>query len=129
MNCLLVANTREKIDQEIISLLRTHHVDYEMVDDSYTAIQKAHENLYDVVVLNAEETGGHIDSALRILKECNPRVRIIVRTEENSIDLELAVRKANIFYYHLNSFGAQEITAALSSALEFNVNRLDSLIV
>lgn len=126
MNCLLITSLPENVDQDIVRFLQNHHVDFDTANDQLIGIQKAHQSIYDVVILNAEGCGYHIDSAIRILKECNPQVRIIVRTEANSRELETAVRKENIFYYHVNSFGLQEITSALSSALELNKKRQDS---
>jgi DNA-binding response OmpR family regulator len=126
MNCLLITCLADNIDQDIVHFLQMHNVDFDTANDQLTAIQKAHQNLYDVVVLNAESSAYHIDSAIRILKDCNPQVRIIVRTEANSRELETAVRKENIYYYHVNSFGLQEITTALSSALDLNKKRQDS---
>ncbi len=118
MNCLLITNPVETTDQEIFSFLHNHHVEYDTASDSMAAIQKAHQHLFDVVVLSAGKTERQIDRAIRVLKQCNPRVRILVRTDTNSRELESKVRKENIFYYHLNSFGNQEFTTALSSALD-----------
>ncbi len=124
MNCLLVTAKPEKADIDIINFLQRHRVEYDTAADQLSAIQKAHQNVYDVVVLHAE-TGGQVNSAIRILKDCNPQVRIIVCAEHNSRDLETAVRKENIFYYHVNSFGPQEITTALGYALGLINKRQD----
>jgi DNA-binding response OmpR family regulator len=126
MNCLLITSFSENVDQDIVRFLQAQHVDFDTATDQLIGIQKAQQSLYDVVILNAEGSGYHIDCAIRILKECNPQVRIIVRTEANSRELETTVRKENIYYYHVNSFGLQEITTALSSALDLNKKRQDS---
>lgn len=125
MNCLLITNVPEQADPEIISYLQRHQVDYETAADQMIAIQKAHQSVYDVVVLHAENCP-QVDRAIRILKDCNPQVRIIVRAGHNSRDLETAVRKENIFYYHVDSFGPQEITAALGYALGLSKKRQDA---
>ena len=118
MNCLLITNPVENKDHEILSFLASHHIEYDTASDSMMAIQKAHQNMFDVVVLNAEKTESQIERAIRILKQCNPKVRILVRTDTNSRELESKIRQENIFYYHLNSFGDNEFTVALGSALE-----------
>ncbi len=116
MNCLLVKSRPEAGDQEIVSFLRRHQVEVDTAEDQWSAVHKAHRTHYDVVILNAEKQSP-IDGAIRLLQDCNPKVRIIVRAEDNSRDLESAVRKEKIFYYHLNSFDTKDITTALSYAL------------
>ena len=118
MNLLLITKP-EQNRAELLSFLSSHHVNFDTADDQLLGIQKAYQSLYDVVVLDAEGSY-HIDKAIRILKECNPKVRIIVRADLNSRELEIKIRKENIFYYHVNSFGNQEFTSALSSALELD---------
>jgi len=119
MNVLFVIKPEQnKID--LLTFLRRNKIDFDTADNQLLGIQKAHESMYDVVVLDAEKGAYEIDKAIRIFKECNPKVRIIVRTELNTRELETQVRKESIYYYHVNSFGNQEFTSALSSALELN---------
>ncbi|MBN1466308.1 response regulator [candidate division KSB1 bacterium] len=118
MNCLLIT----KPDQnrtDLVSFLQRNGVEFDMTDDALLAIEKAHENRYDVVVMDAGD--GLIDRTIRILKECNPAIRIIVRTDLNSRELEMLIRKESIFYYHVNSFGIQDVTSALGAALELEI--------
>lgn len=119
MNLLLITKA-EQNKAELLSFLNMNHIEFDTAEDQLIGIQKAYQSRYDVVVLDAEEGRYHIDKAIRILKDCNPKVRIIVRTEANTRELEIRVRKENIFYYHVNSFGNQEFTSALSSALELD---------
>ena len=98
MNCLLITNPVENKDQEILSFLANHHIEYDTA--------------------SAEKTESQIERAIRILKQYNPKVRILVRTDTNSRELESKIRQENIYYYHLNSFGNNEFTVALGSALE-----------
>ncbi len=121
MNLLLITKA-ERNKSDLMSFLKNHQIDFDLAEDQLIGIQKAYQIQYDVVVLDAEEERYHIDKAIRILKERNPKVRIIVRTELNTRELEIKVRKENIFYYHVNSFGNQEFTTALSSALELDKN-------
>jgi DNA-binding response OmpR family regulator len=117
---LLLITKSEQNRPELLSFLTSNQINFDTAEDQLVGIQKAYQSQYDVVVLDAEEGSYHIDKAIRILKDCNPKVRIIVRTELNTRELEIKVRKENIFYYHVNSFGNQEFTSALSSALELD---------
>lgn len=119
MNVLFITKAQQN-KSDIDSFLQTNRVEFDMTDDQLIGIQKAHQSKFDVVVMDAELNNDQIDKAIRIFKNCNPNVRIIVRTDINSRELEILVRKEHIFYYHLNSFGNQELQSALSSALELN---------
>ena len=119
MNCLLITKAKQN-KNEVLSFLQSNRIEFDITENQLIGIQKAHEKVFDVVVLDAEESSGLIDRAIRILKECNPNVRIIVRTDMNSRELEMLVRKESVFYYHVNSFGNQEFTSALGAALELN---------
>ena len=119
MNVLFITKAQQN-KSDIDSFLQTNRVEFDMTDDQLIGIQKAHQSKFDVVVMDAELNNDQIDKAIRIFKNCNPNVRIIVRTDINSRELEILVRKEHIFYYHLNSFGNQEFQSALSSALELN---------
>ncbi|MBN1478732.1 hypothetical protein EH223_17370 [candidate division KSB1 bacterium] len=117
MNVLLITKTHST-ETDLVNFLQLNQVNFDIADNELVGIQKAHQNTFDIVVMDADESDQQIDQAIRILKDCNPKVRIIVRTDANSRDLECQVRKESIFYYHVNSFGNQEFTSALSSALE-----------
>jgi len=119
MNCLLITKSGQN-EAEIIPFLRVNDVDYVLTHDQLFGIEKAHEYTFDVVVVDMLDNGFQIDKTIRILKDCNPHVRIIVRTDYNSRELETLVRKESVFYYHVNSFGNQDFTSALSAALELN---------
>ncbi|MDZ7316836.1 MAG: response regulator [candidate division KSB1 bacterium] len=117
MNCLLISHKLERNQDELIAFLRRHHVEVDTAEDQWNGLHKAHQKQYDVVVLDAESVGDPIDGAIRLLRDCNPMVRIIVQAEKNSRDLEAAARKEKIFFYHVTSFGKKEIKTALSYAL------------
>ena len=119
MNCLFIMN-ESSCSPEVVSYLSNNDVVYEIADDQLCGIQKAQETRYDVIILDVSELNFHIDNAIRIIKECNPNARIIVRTDQNSKELEAKVRKEKIFYYHVTSFGINDFTTALASALQLN---------
>jgi DNA-binding NtrC family response regulator len=73
---------------------------------------------FDVIILDAEIQGMQIDRFIHILKEIDPVVKIIVKTRQNSKMLEAKIRKEKIFYYHVDSFGADDLKLAIRSALK-----------
>ncbi len=72
----------------------------------------------DVVILAADmpEMQGH--EVVPIIKALAPRLPVIITAPENSQELEVKVRQASIFYYHVKSFGLEELDLAVQNALE-----------
>lgn len=58
---------------------------------------------------------GH--EAISIIKSMNRELPIIVTTDENNPELESRVRQMGIFYYHVKSFGMDELMLAISNAM------------
>lgn len=127
MSCLLLTDGAKQIDQMLMEFLNSYKIEFETASDQLTAIQLAHYTKYDVVILNAADLGQHIERAIHIFKECNPKVKIIVWTQKNSRDLETKVRKESIYYYHVESFGFQDLISALISALKLPVANPQSI--
>ncbi len=117
MHCLLITNPHKETSRELLDLLRARSVPFETITDPLVGIQKVQEEHFDVVVLDAKAPGIKVDRAIKLLKGCDPMARIIVRTEANSRRLESKVRKEQIYYYHVDSFGAQDLALAITTAL------------
>jgi DNA-binding NtrC family response regulator len=58
---------------------------------------------------------GH--EAISIIKSMYHELPIIVTTDENNPELESRIRQMGIFYYHVKSFGMDELMLAISSAI------------
>lgn len=70
----------------------------------------------DVLVLNAsllEEEGYELIS---VIKNMERNLPIIVCAEANTPELESRIRQQRIFYYHIKSFGVQDLEMAISNA-------------
>ena len=121
MTCLFLLN-ESFCKPEVISYLSMNHIQYEIVTDQLLAIEKAQETKFDVIVLDVFALNFQIDNVIRIFRECNPNSRIIVRTSQNSKELEAKLKKEKIYFYHVESFGIQDFTTALASALQINTS-------
>ena len=106
----------------LLDFLQSNRISFEILPDLVSGLQKAQEQHYDVILMDTRSHGIKIDRAIRLLKVFDPQVRIIVQTDENSRRLEARVRREQIYYYHLNSFGADDLATAVITALA-SVNR------
>lgn len=55
--------------------------------------------------------------AISIIKSLRRDLPIIVTTEENNPELESSIRQKGIFYYHVKSFGMDELMLAIANAM------------
>jgi DNA-binding NtrC family response regulator len=55
--------------------------------------------------------------SISIIKGLSRNLPIIVTTEENNPEQESSIRHQGIFYYHVQSFGMEELMLAISNAL------------
>lgn len=74
--------------------------------------QKVHVLVMD---LSLPENMGH--EAISIIKSMYRDLPVIVTTDENNLELESRVRQMGIFYYHVKSFGPDELMLAIASAM------------
>ncbi len=120
MNCLIIAKPKNATTRALEFFLRKNQVAYETVHDLLTGIQKAQVFYYDLIILYTKSNDVHIDREIRLLKGFNPLARIIVNTDSNSRALETAVRKEQVFYYHVNTLGINVLRKAVKTALQLN---------
>ena len=76
----------------------------------------------DALVLDAsllEEDCGFIS----IIKGIEKDLPIIICAESNTPELESKIRKQKIFYYHIKSFGKEDLEMALSNAINGLLNK------
>ena len=86
----------------------------ENIKDVFLALQCEKINVLVMDVCLPEEMGCE---AISIIKSMYDRLPIIVTTDENNPELEGSVRQMGIFYYHVKSFGMDELMLAISNAM------------
>lgn len=84
------------------------------IKDLFLALQD--EKIHVLVMdLSLPEKMGY--EAISIIKSMYRNLPIIVTTDENNPELESRVRQMGIFYYHVKSFGMDELELAIASAV------------
>lgn len=56
--------------------------------------------------------------AIAIIKGLYRKLPIIITADENNPEQESRIRQKGIFYYHVKSFGMEELMLAISNAME-----------
>ena len=117
-NLLLIANPDDMCIKQLTSFINEQGYCLAVESELGMAIQYAQHNSFDVIVIDTKMQGMKIDRAIRILKDLDPKVKVIVKTDTNSKELEAEIRKEKVYYYHLDSFGINDLKMAIQSALQ-----------
>jgi DNA-binding NtrC family response regulator len=72
----------------------------------------------DVLIIDVEMPEMKSYEAIPLIKGMDPNLPIIMTAEENSPELESQVRHHGVFYYHLKSFGFEELKLAVENAIK-----------
>lgn len=69
-----------------------------------------------IINVNLPEIKGY--EAVPIIKTIDPKIKVIVTADENTKELEAKVREQDVFYYHIKSFGHDELKLAVYDAIK-----------
>ena len=77
------------------------------------AVERIKDVKFDCVVMdvNLPKIRGY--DAVSILKALDSKIKIVMTSEKNDMELETEVRKQDISYYHIKSFDRQELVEAV----------------
>ena len=82
--------------------------------DLIMTLQKQKVNVLVMDICLPEDMGFE---AISIIKGLGQKLPIIITAAENNPEQESRVRKEGIFYYHVKSFGVDELMLAISNAM------------
>ncbi|MGD8252914.1 MAG: response regulator [Syntrophobacterales bacterium] len=114
---LLIAEPGKDLSATLASWLSEKGYRVKQVDtikDVLLTVQgeKIHALLMDVCLPESMGT-----EAISIIKGLRRDLPIIVTTDENNPQLESSIRQKGIFYYHVKSFGIDELMLAINNAM------------
>lgn len=120
---LLVIDPDPRARKALTESLRAVSDGVDAVRNLSEAIKKIPGGGFSCLVMDVDlpEMKGY--EAVSVLKNLDPGLKIIMTTARNSKKLEARVRREDIFYYFIKSFGAEELRLAVQSA--FNQNKED----
>jgi len=116
-NLLLISNRNDTNARRLETYFRGKGCGVEIQHDIGEAIPRVQEMRFDVIVAEANLKGMKVEKMIRILKGLDPKVKIIIRSGSNSRFLESRIRQEKVYYYHLDSFGIEELEMAVANAL------------
>jgi len=110
---ILIVDPDTEAARELSSLLVDEGYDVEASEGLTEAAERINNVKFDCIIMDVDlpEMKGY--KAIPILKAIDPKVQIIMTAVENTVELEVEVRKQDIFYYYIKSFEQEELKEAV----------------
>jgi DNA-binding NtrC family response regulator len=114
---LLIAERGCELAQGLCTWLEGQGHQYKTVDNFKDVLMTIQNEKVKVLVMDVRlpETMGY--EAISIIKGLDKKLPIIITADENNPEQESRIRQKGIFYYHVNSFGMDELMLAISNAM------------
>ncbi|MCJ7643540.1 MAG: response regulator [Candidatus Aminicenantes bacterium] len=118
---ILVIDSSAKVRRDLETFLKNENYYIETGRRLTEAIKKISQGYFDCLILDVDlpEMKGY--EAVPILKNLDPKIKIIMTAGKNTKRLEAKVRAQDIFFYFIKSFGKDELKLAIENA--FNESR------
>jgi DNA-binding NtrC family response regulator len=114
---LLIAEHGCELAQGLNSWLEEQGHRVKMVDNLKDVLMTIQNEKVSVLVMDVclSEPMGY--EAISIIKGLDKKLPIIITADENNPEQESRIRQKRIFYYHVNSFGMDDLILAISNAM------------
>jgi len=110
---ILIVDPDTEAARGLASLFIKEGYDVEISGGITKAAERIQDVKFDCVIMDVRlpEMMGY--EAVPILKAIDPKLQIIMTATDNTVELEVKVRKQDIFYYYIKSFDQQELKEAV----------------
>jgi CheY-like chemotaxis protein len=115
---ILLIDSNAKVRRDLETFLKNENYYIETGRRLTEAIKKISQGYFDCLILDVDlpEMKGY--EAVSILKNIDPKIKIIMTTWKNTKRLEAKVRAQDIFFYFIKSFGKDELKLAIENAFK-----------
>jgi CheY-like chemotaxis protein len=124
-NRVLIIDPDPRERRDLAHFLKKDRYTLETGKNLSEAIKKVSEGGFDCLIMDIDlpEMKGY--EAVPILKNLDPRLRIILTTKQNDKRREAKARAQEIFYYFIKSFGKDELRLAVKNVFNPYKERYD----
>lgn len=115
---VLIVEPDIKYARELFVILADEDYDIILSRSFADAAKKLKAGKFDCIIMdvNLPDMKGY--DAVPIMKTIDPKVQIIMIADQNTRELEVEVRKQDIFYYYIKSFEPCELKLAVRGIFE-----------
>lgn len=115
---ILIVEPDQKLAQKSHLLLRKEGFVANTTERASEAIRSIQEEHISVLVMDVGVKDMAWEEAVPIIKGLAPELPIIMTSNANTPELEASILRQKTFYYHVKSFGTEELLLAVRNALD-----------
>jgi len=115
---ILIVEPDQKLAEKSHLLFRKEGFMANTTERVSEAIRSIQEELISVLVLDVGVKDMAWQEAVPIIKGLAPDLPIIMTSNANTPELEASILRHKTFYYHVKSFGTEELLLAVRNALD-----------
>jgi len=115
---ILIVDPDSDAVQELSALFVGEGYDVEVCEGITKAAERIRDVKFDCIIMDVDLPKMKGYEAVPVLKAIDPKVQIIMTAAENTMELEVKVRKQDIFYYYIKSFDQEELKEAVRDVLK-----------
>jgi DNA-binding NtrC family response regulator len=115
---ILIVETDEQLAKRLYPFFRKERFLTMTVKRLSEAIRNIQQEHVSVLILDVAVNDMAWDDAVPIIKGLDPSLPIIITAAQNTPELEANVLRQKVFYYHVKSFGTEELTLAIRNAMK-----------
>src|ERR1700730_3481253 len=113
----LIVSSSPELDQLLSNIFDRSHWSFEFVPDNKTALQRAKEEIFDLIITGGRTTGQQDIELLRRLRLVRPHTRLIIITEEFVPGDVLAAVRERAFCYFARPFSTEKLNEIIHLAM------------
>jgi DNA-binding NtrC family response regulator len=115
---ILIVEPDAKMSEKLRQVLRKEHFSVSITDRASEAIRALQKEHVSVLILDVGVKDMAWDEMFAIVKGIDSGLPIIMTSDHNTPELEVSILRQRAFYYHVKSFGTEDLVLAVRSAIE-----------
>lgn len=115
---ILIVEPDLKMSEKLCSIFRKEKFVVHATERASEAIRNLQNEHFSVVIMDVGVQDMSWDEMFPIVKGLDPSLPIIMTSEQNTPELEVSILRHRAFYYHVKSFGTEDLILAVRNAIE-----------
>lgn len=115
---ILIVEPDQKLAKKIYLIFRKEGFVANITERASEAIRNIQNEHVSVLILDIGIKDMAWEEAIPIIKGLDPDLPIIITATNNTPELEASILRQKPFYYHVKSFGTEELILAVQNAIE-----------
>lgn len=115
---ILIIEPDPIMSKKLYQVFRKERFVANMTERASEAIRKIQEEHVSVLILDVEVKDMAWNEVVPIVRGLDPNLPIIMTSAQNTPELEANILRQKAFYYHVKSFGTEDLVLAVRNAVE-----------